>query len=85
MLMRRFGGHFAVYTSIRSLRCTPETNTVCYVNYVSITTPTTKIENETTRDIQSRLEYPFGQHLGVKAVLSSHFVNGVEAEIGDLI
>ena len=28
--------HFTLYTNIESLRCTPETNTMLYVNYISI-------------------------------------------------
>ena len=28
--------HFTIYTYIKSLYCTPETNTVLYVNYISI-------------------------------------------------
>lgn len=32
------GGHFPVYTSIESLRCTPETNIVLYISYPSTTT-----------------------------------------------
>lgn len=28
--------HFAVHTKIQSLRCTPETNVMWYVNYISI-------------------------------------------------
>ena len=30
------GDHFAIYTNIKSLCCTPETNIMLYVNYTSI-------------------------------------------------
>ena len=30
------GGHFAVYTYIESLCCTPKTNKMLYVSYISI-------------------------------------------------
>ena len=30
------GNHFAKYTNIKSLGCTPETNIILYVNYSSI-------------------------------------------------
>ena len=30
------GGHFAIYTSIESLCCTPEANIMLYLNYTSI-------------------------------------------------
>ena len=30
------GGHFAIYTSIESLCCTPEANIMLYLNHTSI-------------------------------------------------
>ena len=30
------GGHFAIYTSMESLCCTPEANIMLYLNYTSI-------------------------------------------------
>lgn len=29
------GGHFTTHTNIESLRCTPKTNMMLYVNYIS--------------------------------------------------
>ena len=30
------GGHFTMYTNVKSLRCMPETNIMLYVNYNSV-------------------------------------------------
>ena len=31
-----FGDHFVISTNTKSLRCTPETNTMLYVHYTSV-------------------------------------------------
>ena len=30
------GDHFEMYLNVKSLRCTPDTNIILYVNYISI-------------------------------------------------
>ena len=44
------GGHSAIYTDIKSLCCTPETNMMLYVDCNSIKNRKNKIKKNTSRD-----------------------------------
>ena len=45
------GDHFTIYTNIKSLCCTPETNIMQYVNYISILK---KIGREAERGLKEK-------------------------------